>query len=253
FFKMKISSFLASVTLALISRGGTWSQGVNASNANSSTPNGASKLKVGVVLFEKFTVLDAAGPLQVMAILPDKFDIQYVAEIEGHIYQSDTPGFAIQSQYSFANAPKFDILLVPGGPSVMVLAKKPGYPEKLRQVADAAVRILTVCTGSGLLASTGILDGKRATTNKNAFKRIQPLGPNVNWVYEGRWVDDGKFTSTAGVSAGIDGTLHVIEDIIGTNRTQRAAEFIEYEWQTDPSLEPFSDIFRGDKGLRGLP
>jgi transcriptional regulator GlxA family with amidase domain len=92
----------------------------------------------------------------------------------------------------------------------------------VRRSADTAI-VTSVCTGAALLARAGILDGRRATTNKRAFQWVVEQGPRVEWVREARWVEDGKFVTSSGVSAGINMTLAVIARLLGKETSERAA------------------------------
>lgn len=87
-----------------------------------------------------------------------------------------------------------------------------------------------------------MLDGKRATTNKMAFREMSALGSGVDWVPKARWVVDGKIWTSSGVSAGIDVTLAWIGAVYGEELAQRIADYIEYCWQKDPSLDPFAEL-----------
>ncbi|HUY37322.1 MAG TPA: hypothetical protein VMV13_00755, partial [Candidatus Binataceae bacterium] len=88
----------------------------------------------------------------------------------------------------------------------------------------------------------GLLDGRRATTNKFAFKWVAEQGPRVNWVKEARWVEDGKFATSSGVSAGIDMTLAIIAKRWDLATAERIATRMEYEWHRDAGWDPFAKI-----------
>ena len=101
---------------------------------------------------------------------------------------------------------------------------------------------MTVCTGSILLATTGVLDGKMATTNKLDFNATVPLGPTVDWVKKARWIEDGKFFTSFGVSAGLDMVLAAISHLLGKTAANELAVGIEYEWHEDSTWDPFSSL-----------
>ena len=105
---------------------------------------------------------------------------------------------------------RFDLILVPGGIGTRREVDNPRLLEWLNQRAAAAILVTSVCTGAALLARAGLLDGKRATTNKRAFAWVASQGPEVNWIKQARWVEDGKFATSSGVSAGIDMALALI-------------------------------------------
>src|SRR6185436_21194152 len=96
------------------------------------------------------------------------------------------------------------------------------------------------CSGTALLARTGLLDGHRATTNKMFFDSIAVEGPKVEWVKEARWVEDGKFATSSGVSAGMDMALAVIARLWGEPLAERLALATEYEWHSDAGWDPFA-------------
>ncbi len=99
---------------------------------------------------------------------------------------------------------------------------------------------MTVCTGSILLAMTGVLDGRKATTNKLDFIATVPLGPNVEWVRQARWVEDGKFFTSSGVSAGMDMALAAVSRLFGREVADEMAEGTEYDWHDDADWDPFA-------------
>ena len=98
---------------------------------------------------------------------------------------------------------------------------------------------MTVCTGTALLARTGLLDGKNATSNKRAFEWVMGQGPEVIWIKKARWVVDGKYYTASGVSAGIDMTLGFLKDQYGQIFAEDIAFKIEYTWHQDKDNDPF--------------
>ena len=100
----------------------------------------------------------------------------------------------------------------------------------------------SVCTGSALLAKAGVLDGVRATTNKLAFAWASSQSAIPQWQRQARWVEDGKFFTSSGVSAGIDLSLAVIAKLISHQAAEQAANFAEYNWNRDADWDPFAEI-----------
>jgi transcriptional regulator GlxA family with amidase domain len=145
--------------------------------------------------------------------------------------------------HTFATAP-LDILLVPGGlgtrGSALPVEEAIAF---IRNTYRQLKYLITVCTGSGLAARAGVLDGKQATTNKMAWAEITALGPNVLWNPRARWVTDGNIWTSSGVSAGIDVTLAWIEEVFDKKMAQRIADGIEYNRHEDPSLDPFAELY----------
>ena len=129
---------------------------------------------------------------------------------------------------------------MPGGFGTLTELNNKVLLDWLRERAPRAEIVLSVCSGSALLAKAGLLDGKRATSNKRYFQIASDQGPNVNWVRKARWVDDGDRVTSSGVSAGIDMSLHVIERLFGTNIAERIADGTEYQWHRDADNDPFA-------------
>ena len=134
----------------------------------------------------------------------------------------------------------YDLLFVPGGDSALNAAKDPELMDWVRATSARAERVMAVCTGTILLGMTGVLDGKRATTNKLDFTATVPLAPNVTWVKQARWVQDGKFYTSSGVSAGMDMALAVAADLFGHGAAEDMAEGSEYTWHQDSTRDPFA-------------
>ena len=99
---------------------------------------------------------------------------------------------------------------------------------------------MSVCSGSAILAKAGVLDGRRATSNKLFFSLATDQSANVTWLEQARWVEDGKFFTSSGVSAGTDMALGVIAKLYGRPHAERVAMMTEYEWQADSTRDPFS-------------
>ena len=110
----------------------------------------------------------------------------------------------------------------------------------IKETSANAERVMAVCTGTVMLGMTGVLDGRKATTNKLDFTKTVPLAPSVKWVKQARWVQDGKFYTSSGVSAGMDMALAVMADLFGMALADRIALGCEYEWQKDPTRDPFA-------------
>jgi transcriptional regulator GlxA family with amidase domain len=131
-------------------------------------------------------------------------------------------------------------LLVPGGFGTRTEWANPALIAFLRERAPKAEVTMSVCTGSALLAAAGLLDGRRATSNKMFFHEVTAAGPQVEWVREARWVEDGRYVTSSGVSAGIDMALAVIARLYGAKTSEDLALATEYEWHRDASWDPFA-------------
>lgn len=195
-------------------------------------------IKVGVVLFPGFNLLDVFGPVELLGMLEDRACIRLLAETPGPI-ESDA-GPAALADTALAEAGSLDVLLVPGGSGTRREASNAAFLAELKRHSDRARRVASVCTGSALLAKAGILDGRSATSNKRAFAWAVSQGPNVNWIATARWVEDGKFFTSSGVAAGMDMALGLIARLFGRDTSVAIAQRAEYEWHEDKGWDPFA-------------
>jgi len=197
---------------------------------------------VGVVLFEGFQLLDVFGPCEAYGSrdLDSAFKLVMVAQQPGPVTSGQGPS-AI-AEYALGTAPHLDLILVPGGIGTRREVNNEALLEWLRDRADKAELVTSVCTGAALLARAGLLDGHRATTNKRAFAWVASQGPSVNWVELARWVEDGKFATSSGISAGIDMALALAARLVSPEAAERAAIRMEYEWHRDAAWDPFAKI-----------
>ncbi|KAF5856233.1 hypothetical protein ETB97_007686 [Aspergillus alliaceus] len=151
-------------------------------------------------------------------------------------------GQSILPTHTFASAPSLDVLLIPGGLGTRFPTVAIEHAVNFVKSTHAHLKyIITVCTGTSLAARAGILDGKRATTNKMAWAEITALRPQVEWVPHARWVVDGNIWTSSGVSAGIDVTLAWVEEVFGVKVAEEIAQGMEYEWHRDPTHDPFAE------------
>jgi len=203
--------------------------------------------RVAVALFEGFTVLDVYGPVQAFAscrvVQPDGkrrpfFEIFTMARESGQIKTGEGP--ATWAEWSFEKAPDYDILLIPGGFGSRAAVADQPFLERLAQASRRARITTTVCTGSALLARTGLLDGRPATSNKIAWDWVTQQGPRVLWKRKARWVDDGDVLTSSGVSAGIDMALSLIARLHGREMALTSARNMEYVWHESPDDDPFA-------------
>ena len=136
----------------------------------------------------------------------------------------------------------YDLLSIPGGDSALHEGTNKELLAWIRQASASAERVMAVCTGTVLLGMAGVLDGRKATTNKLDFTSTVHLAPNVDWVRQARWVEDGKFFTSSGVSAGIDMSLAVLADLYGRETAEKMAVSCEYDWHQDASWDPFAQL-----------
>jgi transcriptional regulator GlxA family with amidase domain len=190
------------------------------------------------VIFPGFELLDLYGPLELFGMLGDRVAISVAAEKAGMVPSSQTPkGYA---DCAWTDARSADVLFVPGGIGVCEGLANAPLLEHLRRLAASARYVASVCTGSALLAKAGLLDGRKATSNKRALARVTELGPKVEWIRQARWVEDGRFFTASGVSAGMDMSLALIERLYGSDARIETAARAEYIWHEDSTADPFA-------------
>ena len=185
---------------------------------------GASEKTIALVLFPELTLLDLVGPLQVLKGLPAPYRTVVVGErIEP--MTTDT-GLALTPEKRFDEVPQPFAAIVPGGPGSVASMGNEAIQTYLRRVASRAEIVGSVCTGALVLAATGLLEGRRATTHWAYAAELEKLG--ARYVRE-RWVEDGKFITSAGVSAGIDMALALVARLEGRATAERLQLGIEYD------------------------
>lgn len=195
---------------------------------------------VGAILFPGFELLDVYGPLEMFGVLPDHFRIVTLGETIGPVASAQGPQGVIER--SFAYPGPIDVLLIPGGIGTRAAARSPATLEFIRRVQPEVEYLASVCTGSGVLAASGVLDGRRATSNKMAFDWPRSMGPGVEWVPEARWVVDGNVVTSGGVAAGMDMALALIARLLGDETAIAVARETEYEWHRDAGWDPFARL-----------
>jgi transcriptional regulator GlxA family with amidase domain len=199
------------------------------------------KWNVGILIFDGVEVLDFAGPFEVFSrtrLTPGlesrrtddsaPFRVFTVARTKDMV--SATGGLRVVPEHSFADAPRIDLLVVPGGFGTRLLLEDRETLDWIRRTAATARRVTSVCTGSLLYAKAGLLQGRRATTHWGALDLLDSLEAGVKVERALRVVDDGVITS-AGVAAGIDMSFQVVETLFGKAVADETAHYIEYRRQ----------------------
>jgi len=198
-------------------------------------------LKLAVVLFNRADLLDFLGPVEQLGFLQDSYSntdmktdritlsIEYLGPTRDPIKPDREPTVLVDRAYDEVGEDEhFDILLIPGGWGTRPHVRPPGIVDFIRRQAQGAKYVLSVCTGSWLLADAGVLDGKRATSNKAAFRGVKEgTSPLVEWVPKARWVVDGNVWTSSGVTAGQDMTAAFIEHLAGKEQSDKIRGIIE--------------------------
>ena len=201
-------------------------------------------LILGAILYEGFELLDMFGPLEMFTALPpEQLQVVMVAEQKGAVKagsMSNSPMPTFIADYGFNDAPPLDLILLPGGFGTIPELENETMLAFLKERCPVSQITASVCSGSALLAKAGLLDGRRATSNKVFFNLAASQSDQVDWVTEARWVDDGQYVTSSGVSAGIDMALAVIARLFGQEAAERIAIGAEYTWHRDADTDPFS-------------
>lgn len=191
---------------------------------------------INVLLFDDFTVLDAIGPAEVLARLKDDYRLDYFSLAGGEV--TGSANVKINTK-PISAIMQHDILLVPGGFGTRTLVNDSLFIQALRELVQKSETVLTVCTGSALLAKTGLLNNARATSNKIAWDWVTEQNTQVYWIKKARWVADGKFYTSGGVSAGIDMALGFVADRFSQDTARKIAHALEYVWNSDQDEDLF--------------
>ena len=195
---------------------------------------------VCIVLFDEVEVLDFCGPFEVFSVTGGRqgltpFEVCTVSEKGKQI--TARGGLSVNPSYSFQNCPHPEILLIPGG---MGTRREMNNPKMLRWVrarAKSAELILSVCSGALVLGKAELLNGLRATTHHGALDELRAIHPDIAVDGHKRFIDNGRVIVSAGVSAGIDMSLHVVSRLLGKEQAIETARYMEYRWDRQPYVE----------------
>lgn len=194
--------------------------------------------RVGIVLFEDIEVLDFCGPFEVFSATrlnesnrreePSPFEVLLVAERPGPVVT--TGGMTVLPHHTFESCPRLDIVVAPGGWGTRRELNNPVLLEWLRTRAAEAEAVTAVCTGSMLLGYAGLLDGLHATTHWRSLDWMRESFPAVIVEYDKHFVEDGRVYTSAGISAGIDMALKVVERYFGEGIARATARHMEFPY-----------------------
>ena len=194
-------------------------------------------MNIAVLLFNDFETLDVYGPVEVFGRLVDLYTIRFYSLNGGLIKNKHGVSVLTEKLEDINN--DLEIFLVPGGFGTRKEVDNKLLIDAIKEISNMSKFVLTVCTGSALLAKTGLLDNKRATSNKRAFPWVITNGANVLWDKKARWTLDGKYYTSSGVSAGIDMALGFLSDRHGIEFARRSAFEIEYSWTENKDNDTF--------------
>jgi transcriptional regulator GlxA family with amidase domain len=183
-------------------------------------------VRVAILIFEKLTALDAIGPYEVLRSVPG-WEVKFVGPRKGPV-RTDSGALGLSADFGLDEVSEADIVLVPGGEGNRPLMDDEAVLSWLRAIDEKTKWTTSVCTGSLVLAAAGLLDGKKATCHWAFLEQLRGLGADP---VGGRFVEDGKVVTAAGVSAGIDMALHLVGREVGPEVAQAVQLGIEYDPQ----------------------
>jgi transcriptional regulator GlxA family with amidase domain len=187
---------------------------------------------IGIFLFDGVEELDAVGPWEVLAhwTLHHPEDGWRVSCIsEGGADVIGAKDLVLGAHHSAATAPALDVLVYPGGVGTRRLLRDPAHLDWIRDLRVRVPLLASVCTGSLVYAAAGLLAGRPATTHWASLNLLSELDPTIRTDVDARFVDDGDLITSAGVSAGIDMSLHLVARIAGTERAREVRRGIQYD------------------------
>lgn len=197
-------------------------------------------MNVGIYIYDNAEALDFAGPFEVFTTASrvharqnpgaSLFDVCLIAEREGLIHAR--AGFHVQPHYTIERHPPLNVLIVPGGIHTPEL-DKPSVIEWIRKTANSIQLTASVCTGAFLLAGAGILHGKSCTTHWEDIPDLRAMFPSLDVKEDVPWVDNGSIVTSAGISAGIEMSLHLVAKLAGRELAVKTARQMQYTWNNE--------------------
>ena len=197
------------------------------------------RLNVAIFIINEVEVLDFAGPFEVFAVTDSLnqnilFNTYTVGEMPGVVYARN--GLKVVPNHTFESAPTPDIIIIQGGFGTRPLLNRPVIIEWIRKQSRAALHTVSVCTGSLVLAKAGLLDGLPATTHYLQLGLLRELAPTAVVHSDRRFLDNGQLLTSAGISAGLDVSLHLVARLCGKEVAEKTAAHMEYHWANDGGL-----------------
>jgi len=191
-------------------------------------------LNVAIYIYDNAEVLDFSGPFEVFSTAsrlssPENFfNVFLVAEEKYPV--NARAGYSVNPHYDFNDHPEIDLLIVVGGIHTEEL-EKPSVISWVAAVEKNAQLVASVCTGAFILAEAGLLSGLNVTTHWEDINDLQNAYPDLTVVRSQRWVDEGRFITSGGISAGIDMSLYLVSKLASLELAENTAKQMEFEWR----------------------
>lgn len=197
----------------------------------------ATRMNVAILIYDNVELLDFAGPLEVFSLAyrdTVKLCNVYTVGLNTELIKSQKI-LQIKPQYTLDNCPIPDIIVLPGG-DTRLIRKSEKLITWLKENIDSIDIALSVCTGVSILGEAGLLENQTATTHKYSIERMSAEYINTKFLANKRFIDNGKIITTAGISAGIDGSLYVVQKLFGKDVTDAIVDWMEYDnWKHNNS------------------
>ncbi len=192
--------------------------------------------RTAILLFDDVEVLDFAGPFEIFAVTDElssqqRFEVFTVAETSRPVVARN--GLKVVADHIFATAPAADVLILPGGYGTRALLQNAAVLDWTRRQVAGAELVMSVCTGALVLAQLGLLEGLDVTTHYENLTDLARLAPAARVHGDRRFHDNGKILTAAGISAGVDVSLHVVSRLHGADTAAATARYMEYHWRND--------------------
>ena len=189
--------------------------------------------KVAILIFDKVEVLDFAGPFEVFSVSRDDngakiYDVSLIGE-EIRVIKARND-FQVIPNLDIRTKEKFDMVLIPGGYGTRIEMHNEVIKNWVKAQYKEVELMLSVCTGSLVLATSGLLENQSATTHHGAFDELAAVAPNTQIIKGTKYVDNGKIITSGGISAGIEMALHVVAKQHGIEQARKTANYMEYTW-----------------------
>lgn len=195
---------------------------------------------VGILLFDQVEVLDFAGPYEVFGLAaydryqPNErllFNVATLSESGSPVITRNN--LKVTPDHSFATAPKYDLIVIPGGPGVKEALSNQALLDWIRDRSGDTPWITSVCTGSLLLAKSGLLDGKKATTHFDSIHWMRTQFPAIDVIEDVKYVDEDRIVTSGGVATGIHMSLHMVDRLAGRSMAEDVSRVMEFETDFD--------------------
>ncbi|KAI9290473.1 class I glutamine amidotransferase-like protein, partial [Neoconidiobolus thromboides FSU 785] len=198
---------------------------------------------VGLVVYPEFSTLDLIGSADIFIGNDYIFDIVTIGENSNGTVGSKRNTLSLNTKLSMEEAiqQEFDILVLPGtGTAISKMLDNSKFISNYKQLCNKSKVVFTTCTGSFILAKTGLIDNIYATTNKAAYSKYTPNYPDVKWIHKARWVHNKKYITSSGTASGIDTAAYILSLVNGNAFSKIYTAAIEYKYNADPDNDPYA-------------